>query len=91
MTSSFLSFMFFQMTAMQRIAGDFAETKLLNQLSLTHLGRWLKFHICSLEPDRRFSNHVLLQVEIKYNWSSPSSIHSILSNIVCSTFKLSSD
>lgn len=50
------------MTAMQQIAGDFAETKLLNQLSLTHLGRWLKFHICSLEPDRRFSNHVLLQV-----------------------------
>ncbi|KAH0479248.1 MAG: hypothetical protein KVP17_000372 [Porospora cf. gigantea B] len=45
-----------------RIAGDFSETKLLNQLSLTHLGRWLKFHIRYLEPDRRVSSNVLLQM-----------------------------
>eukprot|EP01071_Lankesteria_metandrocarpae_P008827 Lankesteria_metandrocarpae@DN5063_c0_g1_i1.p1 len=50
------------MSPLQRISGEFAETKLLNQLALTHLGRWLKFHIFSLEPDRRFSNHVLLQL-----------------------------
>eukprot|EP00917_Polyrhabdina_sp_WS-2016_P012682 GHVP01027851.1.p1 GENE.GHVP01027851.1~~GHVP01027851.1.p1 ORF type:complete len:890 (+),score=168.03 GHVP01027851.1:930-3599(+) len=50
------------MTTMQKIAGDFAETKTLNQFSLTHLGRWLKFHISKLEPDRRFSNDVLLQL-----------------------------
>eukprot|EP00922_Rhytidocystis_sp_ex-Travisia-forbesii_P017929 GHVS01026712.1.p1 GENE.GHVS01026712.1~~GHVS01026712.1.p1 ORF type:complete len:1160 (-),score=161.66 GHVS01026712.1:154-3252(-) len=49
-------------SAMQRIAGEFAESKLLNQLSMTHLGRWLKFHVCNLEPDRRFSEDVLLQM-----------------------------
>lgn len=47
---------------MQRIAGEFADVKLLNQLSITHLGRWLKFHISRLEPDRRFSENVLLQM-----------------------------
>ncbi|PFH35717.1 arginyl-tRNA synthetase [Besnoitia besnoiti] len=50
------------LSALQRISGDFADTRLLNQLSLTHLGRWLKFHICNIEPDRRFSDHVLLQM-----------------------------
>eukprot|EP00922_Rhytidocystis_sp_ex-Travisia-forbesii_P017932 GHVS01026715.1.p1 GENE.GHVS01026715.1~~GHVS01026715.1.p1 ORF type:complete len:1171 (-),score=194.93 GHVS01026715.1:154-3666(-) len=49
-------------SAMQRIAGEFAENKLLNQLSMTHLGRWLKFHVVNLEPDRRFSEDVLLQM-----------------------------
>uniref|UniRef100_A0A0G4HF37 Dynamin N-terminal domain-containing protein n=1 Tax=Chromera velia CCMP2878 TaxID=1169474 RepID=A0A0G4HF37_9ALVE len=44
------------------IAGDYATMKLLNQLSLTHLGRWLKFHVGTLEPDKRFSEHVLLQM-----------------------------
>ena len=46
----------------QRVAGEFAEVRLLNQLSITHLGRWLKFHISILEPDRRFTKNVLLQV-----------------------------
>ncbi|EPT28439.1 arginyl-tRNA synthetase [Toxoplasma gondii ME49] len=50
------------LSALQRISGDFADTRLLNQLALTHLGRWLKFHICNIEPDRRFSDHVLLQM-----------------------------
>ncbi|CEL99293.1 unnamed protein product [Vitrella brassicaformis CCMP3155] len=48
--------------ALHLIAGEFAQTKLLNQLSLTHLGRWLKFHLGTLEPDRHFSDHVLLQM-----------------------------
>eukprot|EP01055_Gregarina_sp_Pseudo9_P001143 Gregarina_sp_Pseudo_9__1142@NODE_174_length_3830_cov_5_452915_g160_i0_p1_GENE_NODE_174_length_3830_cov_5_452915_g160_i0NODE_174_length_3830_cov_5_452915_g160_i0_p1_ORF_typecomplete_len1164_score275_23Dynamin_N/PF00350_23/5_2e17Dynamin_N/PF00350_23/3_1e03MMR_HSR1/PF01926_23/4_5e05FeoB_N/PF02421_18/1_2e02FeoB_N/PF02421_18/0_29AIG1/PF04548_16/0_77AIG1/PF04548_16/3_1e03DUF749/PF05370_11/0_23V_ATPase_I_N/PF18670_1/3_8e03V_ATPase_I_N/PF18670_1/0_44TniB/PF05621_11/0_28Gag_spuma/PF03276_14/9_8_NODE_174_ len=50
------------MTALQRIAGEFAETKLLNQLSLTYLGRWLKFHISNLEAECRVSDDVLLQM-----------------------------
>eukprot|EP01054_Gregarina_sp_Poly1_P010574 Gregarina_sp_Poly_1__10573@NODE_785_length_6296_cov_89_903676_g574_i0_p2_GENE_NODE_785_length_6296_cov_89_903676_g574_i0NODE_785_length_6296_cov_89_903676_g574_i0_p2_ORF_typecomplete_len475_score56_56PRR20/PF15708_5/0_14_NODE_785_length_6296_cov_89_903676_g574_i07522176 len=50
------------MTPLQRIAGEFAETKLLNQLSLTYLGRWMKFHIAHLEPDQRLSENVLLQM-----------------------------
>lgn len=50
------------LSSLQRIAGEFAETKLLNQLSLTHLGRWLKFHISQLEPHRQFSHPVLLQL-----------------------------
>ncbi|PHJ24853.1 arginyl-trna synthetase [Cystoisospora suis] len=50
------------LTPLQRISGEFAETRLLNQLSLTHLGRWLKFHISHIEPDRKFSDHVLLQM-----------------------------
>lgn len=52
----------FQLSPLQKIAGEFAETKLLNQLSLTHLGRWLKFHISQLEPHRQFAHPVLLQV-----------------------------
>ncbi|KAL8272427.1 hypothetical protein Esti_003717 [Eimeria stiedai] len=46
----------------QRIAGEFADVRLLNQLSITHLARWLKFHISILEPDRRFTTNVLLQM-----------------------------
>lgn len=45
-----------------QIAGDYANTKLLNQLSITHLGRWLKFHVGTLEPDRGVSERVLLQM-----------------------------
>ncbi|XP_026193619.1 uncharacterized protein LOC34620765, partial [Cyclospora cayetanensis] len=50
------------LTLMQRVAGEFADVRLLNQLSLTHLGRWMKFHISILEPDRRFTKDVLLQM-----------------------------
>ncbi|KAL8455449.1 hypothetical protein Emag_000718 [Eimeria magna] len=46
----------------QKIAGEFADVRLLNQLSITHLARWLKFHISILEPDRRFTTNVLLQM-----------------------------
>lgn len=51
-----------QQSLTQRIAGEFADVRLLNQLSITHLARWLKFHISILEPDRRFTKNVLLQV-----------------------------
>lgn len=51
-----------EFSLMQRIAGEFADVRLLNQLSVTHLGRWLKFHISILEPDRRFTKNVLLQM-----------------------------
>eukprot|EP01053_Blabericola_migrator_P000899 Blabericola_migrator_1__898@NODE_1220_length_5067_cov_124_045200_g299_i1_p1_GENE_NODE_1220_length_5067_cov_124_045200_g299_i1NODE_1220_length_5067_cov_124_045200_g299_i1_p1_ORF_typecomplete_len1161_score249_11Dynamin_N/PF00350_23/1_3e16Dynamin_N/PF00350_23/7_3e03Dynamin_N/PF00350_23/1_1e04MMR_HSR1/PF01926_23/6e05MSA2c/PF12238_8/0_0066AIG1/PF04548_16/0_036FeoB_N/PF02421_18/1_1e02FeoB_N/PF02421_18/0_46AAA_15/PF13175_6/1_9AAA_15/PF13175_6/2_8e02TniB/PF05621_11/0_26TniB/PF05621_11/7_5e03GTP_EFTU/PF0 len=51
-----------KITPLQRIAGEFAETKLLNQLSLTYLGRWLKFHIAHMEPNRRLSDNILLQM-----------------------------
>ncbi|CDJ56385.1 hypothetical protein, conserved [Eimeria maxima] len=46
----------------QKIAGEFADIRLLNQLSITYLGRWLKFHISILEPDQQFSKNVLLQM-----------------------------
>ena len=46
----------------QKLAGEFADVRLLNQLSITHLCRWLKFHISILEPDKRFMKNVLLQV-----------------------------
>lgn len=49
-------------TTLQRIAGEYAETKLLNQLSLTYLGRWMKFHIAHLEATRRISENELLQM-----------------------------
>eukprot|EP00388_Colpodella_angusta_P014828 GDKJ01036950.1.p1 GENE.GDKJ01036950.1~~GDKJ01036950.1.p1 ORF type:complete len:1171 (-),score=297.26 GDKJ01036950.1:64-3576(-) len=48
--------------SLYQIAGDYAETKLLNQLSITHLGRWLKFHIGTLEPDRSLPEKFLLQM-----------------------------
>ncbi|KAL8438775.1 hypothetical protein Efla_004618 [Eimeria flavescens] len=51
-----------QLSLTQRIAGEFADVRLLNQLSITHLARWLKFHISILEPDRRFTKDVLLQM-----------------------------
>ncbi|CDI81029.1 hypothetical protein, conserved, partial [Eimeria acervulina] len=46
----------------QKLAGEFADVRLLNQLSITHLCRWLKFHISILEPDKRFMKNVLLQM-----------------------------
>eukprot|EP00915_Cephaloidophora_sp_WS-2016_P007740 GHVH01010657.1.p1 GENE.GHVH01010657.1~~GHVH01010657.1.p1 ORF type:complete len:1112 (+),score=193.40 GHVH01010657.1:194-3529(+) len=51
-----------EMHADVAIAGQLANTKLLNQLSLTYLGRWLKYHINRLEPDRKFSLNILMQM-----------------------------
>lgn len=50
------------MSVTQQIAGEFADVRLINQLSITHLARWLKFHVSILEPDRRFTQNVLLQM-----------------------------
>ncbi|CDJ64250.1 hypothetical protein, conserved [Eimeria necatrix] len=55
-----------EFTLSQKVAGEFADVRLLNQLSVTHLCRWLKFHISILEPDRRFTKNVLLQVRVQF-------------------------
>eukprot|EP01053_Blabericola_migrator_P002760 Blabericola_migrator_1__2759@NODE_1789_length_3787_cov_201_251613_g1153_i0_p1_GENE_NODE_1789_length_3787_cov_201_251613_g1153_i0NODE_1789_length_3787_cov_201_251613_g1153_i0_p1_ORF_typecomplete_len514_score94_76Porphobil_deam/PF01379_20/0_25Porphobil_deam/PF01379_20/1_8e03_NODE_1789_length_3787_cov_201_251613_g1153_i017863327 len=50
------------LSPLQAVVGEFAETHLLNQLSLTALGRWFKFHISHLEPEKKIEEAMLLQM-----------------------------
>ncbi|CTQ40818.1 hypothetical protein BMR1_03g01095 [Babesia microti strain RI] len=49
-------------TPLQMISGPQANSRLLNQFSVTHISRWLKFQINHLEPDKQFSSDVLFQM-----------------------------
>eukprot|EP01056_Protomagalhaensia_sp_Gyna25_P005253 Protomagalhaensia_sp_Gyna_25__5252@NODE_642_length_2927_cov_11_673476_g441_i1_p1_GENE_NODE_642_length_2927_cov_11_673476_g441_i1NODE_642_length_2927_cov_11_673476_g441_i1_p1_ORF_typecomplete_len961_score203_64Dynamin_N/PF00350_23/1_8e13MMR_HSR1/PF01926_23/0_0054DASH_Duo1/PF08651_10/6_1e03DASH_Duo1/PF08651_10/2_7e03DASH_Duo1/PF08651_10/0_72T2SSM_b/PF10741_9/1_4e04T2SSM_b/PF10741_9/0_53_NODE_642_length_2927_cov_11_673476_g441_i11712885 len=64
-------------TALQDIIGKFADTKLVNQLSLTALSRWFHFQISHLEPDQQLPEKLVLQmmrtpknVADQANWES---------------------
>ncbi|SOV16803.1 conserved Plasmodium protein, unknown function [Plasmodium sp. gorilla clade G2] len=47
---------------LKRIAGPHTDLKILNQLAITYICKWLKYNISKLEPEKEFSDEVLLQM-----------------------------
>ncbi|SCP03474.1 conserved Plasmodium protein, unknown function [Plasmodium malariae] len=47
---------------LKRIAGPHTDLKILNQLAITYICKWLKYNIAKIEPEKDFSNEVLLQM-----------------------------
>ncbi|VEV59119.1 conserved Plasmodium protein, unknown function [Plasmodium vinckei vinckei] len=48
--------------ALKRIAGPHTDLKILNQLAITYICKWLKYNIAKIEPEKIFSDDVLLQM-----------------------------
>ncbi|VWU52233.1 conserved protein, unknown function, partial [Hepatocystis sp. ex Piliocolobus tephrosceles] len=47
---------------LKKIAGPHTDLKILNQLAITYICKWLKYNIAKIEPEKDFSNEVLLQM-----------------------------
>ncbi|EUD69043.1 hypothetical protein C922_00735 [Plasmodium inui San Antonio 1] len=47
---------------LKRIAGPHTDLKILNQLAITYICKWLKYNIAKIEPEKDFSDEVLLQM-----------------------------
>eukprot|EP00366_Plasmodium_knowlesi_P004762 XP_002262260.1 [Plasmodium knowlesi strain H] len=47
---------------LKRIAGAHTDLKILNQLAITYICKWLKYNIAKIEPEKDFSDEVLLQM-----------------------------
>ncbi|ANQ10779.1 Uncharacterized protein PCOAH_00055070 [Plasmodium coatneyi] len=47
---------------LKKIAGAHTDLKILNQLAITYICKWLKYNIAQIEPEKDFSDEVLLQM-----------------------------
>ncbi|KJP87219.1 hypothetical protein AK88_03136 [Plasmodium fragile] len=47
---------------LKRIAGPHTDLKILNQLAITYICKWLKYNIAKIEPEKDFTDEVLLQM-----------------------------
>ncbi|CRH02613.1 conserved Plasmodium protein, unknown function [Plasmodium relictum] len=47
---------------LKKIAGPHSDLKILNQLAITYICKWLKYNIAKIEPEKEFSDEVLLQM-----------------------------